>query len=304
MANSSSGNTGAAQIPQSKRWVWLLGICLLVAGIFLWRTRPDSPTDISNPVVEVNMKQDPSAKPEPTEEPPLSPTETGTFQGIVKFEGTPPELSPLITTSEIKKEDREICSADEIPNESLVINRQGGMGIQNVMIYLIKRPVGIPIEPPPTTRVELQQKGCRWIPHVLAVRCDQPLLVKAIDPIYHDTQFNMLRNYQVPLLKPQGDYTETFSKPETSPCRIRCALHSWMSAHLLVVDHPFFSVTDENGRFQIDSLPAGQHKFRVWHEASGYLEKELLVEIHGNQTTEKTLTYLIEDFRLLETRNQ
>ncbi len=55
---------------------------------------------------------------------------------------------------------------------------------------------------------------------------------------------------------------------------------------MLIADHPFAAVTDKTGAFRIDNLPAGEHKFRIWHERTGYLEKSLTVKIEASQETQ------------------
>ncbi len=65
---------------------------------------------------------------------------------------------------------------------------------------------------------------------------------------------------------------------------------------MLVVDHPFAAVSDELGAFEIGDLPPGKYSFRVWHERSGFLDKQLTVEIKPGETTKKTLSYGLDRF--------
>ena len=54
-----------------------------------------------------------------------------------------------------------------------------------------------------------------------------------------------------------------------------------MAGSLQVFDHPYFAVTDEQGNFQLPSLPAGTYTITVWHETLGSLEQEIVVPSHG-----------------------
>jgi len=63
-----------------------------------------------------------------------------------------------------------------------------------------------------------------------------------------------------------------------------------------VLDHPFMAVTDEEGNFSIEGLPAGSYEFRVWHERGDVLEKELKVDVKGGESTDMTLKYAAERF--------
>ncbi len=74
------------------------------------------------------------------------------------------------------------------------------------------------------------------------------------------------------LLAINGEYTVQFRNPELIPIEVKCAIHAWMKAWLLVLDHPFAAVTDENGSFHIAGVPYGTHVFIFWHETCGYFE--------------------------------
>ena len=73
---------------------------------------------------------------------------------------------------------------------------------------------------------------------------------------------------------------------EIEPMLVRCDIHAWMKGHWLVVDHPYATITDKQGRFQIIGLPAGEHTFRIWHERFGYIDEEYKVTIADNKVVE------------------
>lgn len=71
---------------------------------------------------------------------------------------------------------------------------------------------------------------------------------------------------------------------ESLPTQIKCDIHPWMSAYVLVLDHPYAAVTDQYGKFKIENLPAGELEFRYWHERPGYVEKSVKIKIEAGTT--------------------
>ena len=80
------------------------------------------------------------------------------------------------------------------------------------------------------------------------------------------------------IVQPAGtpDREKVFEKAE-GPITIKCDFHRWMSAYLWVMDHPFFAVTDREGRFSIPGLPAGKYTLAAWHEVLGEQEMRVMV---------------------------
>src|SRR5204862_99920 len=127
--------------------------------------------------------------------------------------------------------------------------------------------------PPPVEPAVFDQKGCRFEPHVLVVRVNQPILLKSDDPVPHNTNIKPLRNTGFnQIISPNNRAGEPYkyTKPESVPVNVQCDLHRWMTAYHLPLEHPFFAVTDKEGKFEIKGLPPGKHVFTVWTEA-GYV---------------------------------
>ncbi|MFN8854847.1 MAG: carboxypeptidase-like regulatory domain-containing protein, partial [Planctomycetaceae bacterium] len=68
----------------------------------------------------------------------------------------------------------------------------------------------------------------------------------------------------------------------------------------LILDHPFMAVSDANGKFEIEGLPAGKHEFTVWHEKKGYLDKKLVVEVKAGESKSVDLKYGAKQFATFE----
>jgi hypothetical protein len=218
----------------------------------------------------------------------------GSVEGQFLFEGDVPELPPKVAKGDkMAKEPR--CAVNGVPDESLVVNPEN-RGIANVCIYLRKAPAMIhpDLKESKEKEVVFDQKGCIFLPHVLIVRTDQTVLVKSGDPFQHNTHTNGFANEQKNLIIGAEDRTGVpIQMPNSElrlvPIKINCDIHPWMEAYWAVTDHPYVAVTDADGKFKIENLPAGEHTFRVWQEKSGYVktaefERDLTVTIKAGET--------------------
>ena len=214
----------------------------------------------------------------------------GTIVGRILFEGTPPNLAPLVAKGANIK-DAQYCSAEPVPNQSLVVGAGGGLA--NVFIYLDGAPKGY--KPPESLdSIPFDQENCKFIPHGLVVQVGQTMNILNSDGCSHNTNVKAVRNkafnstvnpYEkdgVPLV---------FEKPEKTPIKAVCDFHSWMNANILVVDHPFAVCTSEDGTFEINDIPAGKYKFRVWHESADFLERSYSVTVKPGEATKIELKY-------------
>jgi hypothetical protein len=222
---------------------------------------------------------------------------SGVFKGVVTFKGKPPAPKLLDKKGE-KPEDRAVCAATEYSDEFLV-NEKAGNGVANVVIYIEKTPAGYTPPPVPEEPAVFDQKGCRFIPHILIVRCNQKMLIKSDDPVVHNTNITSLRNTgfnQTIAVNNRDGVEYTYKKPERQPVPVKCDLHTWMRAHHLPLEHPLAAVTDADGKFEIKGVPPGKHTFIVWHEMCGFLNKKLEVEIQADKPTEQSLSYTSAQF--------
>jgi len=229
---------------------------------------------------------------------------TGNFKGVVTFKGKPPKRELEFSkgdTVKVKDDDRAVCAADDFFKDDLLVNEKAGNGVANVVIYMRKAPEGY--SPPPVSDepVVFDQKGCRFTPHVMVVRCNQKMLIKNGDPLLHNTHITPFKNegFNKAIGASDRNGVEySYKKPENQPIPVTCDVHKWMKAHHLPLDHPLAAVTDENGKFEIKGLPPGKHSFFVWHEIPGYLNRELKVEIEADKVKEETLSFTAAQFKV------
>ena len=206
--------------------------------------------------------------------------EFGDITGEFITEGFVPILPPLI---------QEVGPPPVvIPDERYVVDKKTG-GVANVFIYLRKAPAAPPPElarsAAPEVKITIEDR--QFVPHAVVVRTDQKLRFVNKWPRAHAVHTFTLANPQSLLLDEFGKdgVAIELPRPEGLPLPVRCDIHPWMRANMLVVDHPYAAVTDREGKFTIKRLPAGEHSFRVWHESVGYLEREWKVNVVAGRTT-------------------
>jgi plastocyanin len=150
--------------------------------------------------------------------------------------------------------------------ESYVVEN-GGLG--NVFVY-IKDGLGSYWVDVPSEPVTLDQSGCRYRPHVLGVRAGQPLEIRNSDDTMHNVHALAKVNNDFNFGQPIKGKTDrkTFASPEVM-VMVKCDVHSWMNAYVGVVNHPYFAVTANEGRFTLKDVPAGTYTIEAWHEKLG-----------------------------------
>ncbi|MEX0820059.1 MAG: hypothetical protein WD070_10725, partial [Pirellulaceae bacterium] len=200
-----------------------------------------------------------------------------------KFDGDPPSPTPIDVNKDV-----EFCGKFGLVYESLVVNAENG-GIKNVIATLVRSrgsgamPIHESYLAHATDRVVLDNENCRFEPHILKLWTTQSLVLKNSDPIGHNTNYATLTNPSQNLLIPAGGMTEqTLSQPERLPAKTTCNIHPWMSAYLVVQDHPYVAVSDKNGNLDLKNLPEGTWTIQFWQEEAGYVAD---VKVDGKPTT-------------------
>ena len=192
------------------------------------------------------------------------------FRGRVTVKGMPAKLLPLVAQGSPQKD--QICSEKEVPDQKYVISDAGGLA--NVFVYLKKAPKsGVPKAS--QDPVVFDQQGCKFLPHAVVLQTGQPLELKNSDPISHNVRITGLAVQYNNTIPGNSSVSHTFDSAERLPINAVCDFHKWMSAYVLPIDHPWATITDSEGRFEIPNLPDGELEFIVWHEAMGYVERSV-----------------------------
>jgi uncharacterized membrane protein/plastocyanin len=144
--------------------------------------------------------------------------------------------------------------------------------------------------PIPPQEVVLDQKGCIYNPRVIGVMIGQTVTFVNSDPVFHNVKANTELNTTFNLAMPkQNQRISKVFKSEEMTVHAKCSVHPWMSAHIGVVNHPYFAVTDQQGSFEITQVPVGEYSFKIWHEVLG--EKIMPVKVGPNQVVQLTIDY-------------
>jgi plastocyanin len=190
----------------------------------------------------------------------------GTIEADVKYNG-----APQIEKLKVNK-DTEKCGTEAVVEKVAV---GGNKGLANAV-------VSVPGAKGATkTKAVLDQKGCKFTPHVVAMPPGE-LEIKNSDDILHNIHTYSTANPSINKAQPKfkKTMTEKLEKPEF--VKVTCDVHSWMLGWVAVVPG-LAGVTDKDGVAKIENVPAGKQKIEVWHETLGKQEKE--VEVKAGQVT-------------------
>jgi plastocyanin len=213
---------------------------------------------------------------------PVDPATAGAVTGVVKFEGTPPAREPISMDSD------PYCQQQPGNTTEAVVVGEGS-GLQNVFVY-VKDGLGSRVFPVPSTPVVLDQKGCRYSPHVLGIQVGQTLELASSDNTLHNIHAvpEQNREFNKALQLAGLKHTHTFSTKEVM-VPFKCDVHKWMNAYVGVLDHPFYAVTTGDGRFELKGLPPGTYTVEAWHEKLG--TQTQTVTIAEKQTSDLAFTF-------------
>ena len=205
-----------------------------------------------------------------------------TVKGQIVFPaGKPvPEMKKLDVT-----QDKAHCLAKgDLLDESLAINPKT-RGIRNVVVWLRPDNAMNPkatltkeqIHPSDAARkpavITIDQPSCLFVNRVNVGRVGDTLVAKNSAPVPHNFFWTSANNgeFNVTIPKESEWKMPQALAAETSPIQFKCTIHPWMVGYFRVFDHPYFAVTDADGKFEIKNAPAGKFRLVVWQETVGFL---------------------------------
>lgn len=211
----------------------------------------------------------------------------GAIQGTVHYAKTP--AKPI----EIDMSQDPACAmAPANYSEEYVVNNGG---FANVFIY-VKDGLGNKVYAAPAQPVDIDQKGCRYIPHVVGVMAGQPVRITNSDPTMHNVNIAPANSANQGVNLSQGPVSGqnqpqnevTFRAAELM-IPVHCNMHPWMEAYINVAPNPFFAVSDASGRYMIKGLPPGTYTVVADQEQLG--QKIATVTVGAQQTATQDFTY-------------
>jgi hypothetical protein len=207
----------------------------------------------------------------------------GTIKGVVKWSGAPvKDLSLPITKNP------ETCDPDKQQTrdlERLEIGSDGG--VANTVVFLKGITKGKAMNLPVARRT-LNQKNCRYEPHILLVPKEGSMEMKSSDPILHNIHMVGASLYNLPF--PIQDKVLTRVMHSDGVVDIKCdAGHVWMNAEVLVVSHPYYAVTDQHGNFELTDVPPGEYEIIAWHEGWKIARTETVIDVDSRQEVHRPI---------------
>ena len=258
----------------------------LLAGIAVARIVPGEP-------VSPGASPPPTTKPAPLNIGGVKTPGTGTITGIVRFKGEKPVAKPIaeVAGNAYCKQ----CYAGELPkHDEFIFGRNGADDtLVNVLVYVTKgledKTFDVPKEP-----VLLDQVGCMYVPHVVAVMVGQTLDIRNSDATLHNVMSTPRNNAPFNFGMPIKDQIikRVFKQPELK-MSLRCFMHPWMVSYVHVLEHPFFAVTQADGTFTIQGLPPGEYEITVLHEAARFeaAPSTVAVTVGADEAKKSDFTY-------------
>jgi hypothetical protein len=205
----------------------------------------------------------------------------GTISGTVKWTG--PAIKP--PSVPITK-NPEVCDPEGTKNrdlERLVVGPEGG--VANTVVYLKNISQGKAMDLPMSRRT-LDQKSCRYLPHISVVPLQGEFAIKSSDPVLHTVQMMGASSINLPFPFQNQYIRRTLDTPGVIDLKCNAG-HTWMNGIILVVRHPYVAVTDEHGAFRLTDVPPGDYEIAAWHEGWKVVRETQTLDVGTQQMTKR-----------------
>jgi hypothetical protein len=208
----------------------------------------------------------------------------GAIAGTVSWTGPVPKLTKLPISK-----NPDVCDPEGMKTrdlERLLINPDGN-GVANTVVFLRGVTKGKAMDLPPN-RMQLDQKTCRYIPHVMIVPEAGTLKIESEDPVLHTVQMFGVATNNIPFPFQHQFIPVTLQR--NGVIELKCnAGHVWMNANVLVVKHPYYAVTDDHGAYKLSNVPPGEYEIVAWHEGWQILSEAKVLDVGAQVEVKRPL---------------
>ncbi len=198
----------------------------------------------------------------------------GNLKGTIVVDGKLPPAGELL----VDGDDRAYClrKGESFTDQTLLVGDNGGLSEAFIMMYFARgddrRPDVHPsYQEQKHASVVISNKHCRFEPHAVFLRTGQKLSLQNEDTIGHNCHIVGMQNEDNLNLGSGASVEIAFDKSERIPGIVKCDIHRWMEAIILIRDEPYAAITDTDGNFLIENIPAGDWTFQFWHKRAGYM---------------------------------
>src|SRR3989442_6551746 len=180
---------------------------------------------------------------------------------------------PKLPARKIGK-DPQVCGTADRESQKLIANKTGGLKNAVVIVEGVKHGKAMPSA---AQNAEIDQNKCEYLPHVQVMAVNTEIALRNSDPLLHNSQFFQGDNSLLNIAQPVQGQVYKRRLEKAAAIYVECAVHGWMQGNLVVVDNPYYAVTDENGKFSITDLLPGNYRIKIWHEYLGEVTREVTV---------------------------
>jgi hypothetical protein len=186
-------------------------------------------------------------------------------EGRVLLAGAPPPPKKIQVTQDVST-----CGKTR---EVYPVRVENG-GVDDAVVWIDDIQHGKPFAFP---LAQIEQKDCTYVPHVMIMQAGD-VKITSDDPIPHNVHTYAQNNqeYNESMNQLRRQVSLGFARPDV--ISVRCDLHAWMQAYVVIAKNPYYVISDKGGKFTLDGVPAGHYRLKVWSESLGGSEQEIVVE--------------------------
>ena len=206
----------------------------------------------------------------------------GSVKGTVIYEGEVPNRN------KIRRDSDPYCAKTEKLSEDVVVTKGK---LKDVLVRIKNGSAGT--HTAPLAPVLIDQRDCMYSPRVVGIVAGQKLAVRNSDGTFHNIHGTLSGKllWNKPQAASEPDLTLDTTAAPNDVVDVVCDVHPWMHSYAVVMDHPFFAVTGEDGVFEIKGLAPGSYTLEAWHPSLGVRTLNVKIGTGAKATVPARISY-------------